>query len=465
MTIAGSAALTRLAEIAGAANVVTEPPQLSAYQIGSQAPVSAVRPGTPEEIAEIVKFAATEKLAIIPCSARTKLAMGAPPRQYDLALDMTRLDRIVAYDPADLTLSVEPGIPLQRLAGVLAGHRQFLPLAVPFLSRATAGGTIASGVDSPLRQAYGSARDYLLGLEFVTGDGVRAKSGGVVVKNVAGFDLHKLMIGALGTLGVITKVNFRTFPAPADTRVFTAACETAGGVLDLRRRVAQSPLRPLTMEILNPRAVEMLSSALAARIEPGPAPVDRLPKQQWAFLATFAGTGEVTDRYARELTQLAGLAACTSTAVHGDEKNAASFGRLREFIPIALESSPATTIVKLSVLPTRMMHMLDAVAAATEENELLWAAMAGALGVIYAALLPASRDEHGRKRVAQASNRLLAACAELGGNAAIPWCPSEWKNDLNIRGRDRPDFEQMRKLKTIFDPAGILSPGRFVGGI
>jgi glycolate dehydrogenase FAD-binding subunit len=465
VTIAGSAALTRLAEIAGAANVVTEPPHLNAYAIGSQVPVSAVRPGTPEEIAEIVKFAAAEKLAIIPCGARTKLAMGAPPRQYDLALDMTRLDHIIAYDPSDLTLSVEPGIPLQRLAGVLAGHGQFLPLAAPFLDRATAGGTIASGVGSPLRQAYGTARDYLLGLEFVTGDGVRAKSGGLVVKNVAGFDLHKLMIGALGTLGIITKINFRTFPGPAATRVFTAGCDAAGGALDLRRRVAQSPLRPLTMDILSPRAVEMLASALAARIEPGPAPVDRLPKQQWAFLVTFAGTGAVIDRYTRELEQLAEIAGCTSAAVHGDERNAASFGRLREFVPIALESSAATTILKLSVLPTRMKAMLDAVAGASEENDLPWAAVAGALGVIYAALLPGARDEHGRKCVAQASNRILAACAKLGGNATVPWCPSEWKDSLSIWGPDRPDFEPMRRLKTIFDPAGILSPGRFVGGI
>ncbi len=124
--------------------------------------------------------------------------MGAAPRQYDLALDLTRLDRVIAYDPGDMTLSVEPGIPLRRIESALAEHRQFLPLVVPFMDRATVGGTIASGVDSPLRQFYGTARDYVLGIEFVTGDGASAKSGGRVVKNVSGYDLHKLMIGALG---------------------------------------------------------------------------------------------------------------------------------------------------------------------------------------------------------------------------------------------------------------------------
>ncbi len=128
---------------------------------------------------------------------------------------MTRLNKVIAYDPGDLTLSVEAGVPLAKLAQVLAEHRQFLPLAVPFVNRTTIGGLIASGVDSPLRQFYGTARDFLLGMEFVTGEGVAAKSGGRVVKNVTGYDIHKLMIGALGTLGVITRVNFKTFPDAA----------------------------------------------------------------------------------------------------------------------------------------------------------------------------------------------------------------------------------------------------------
>jgi FAD/FMN-containing dehydrogenase len=100
-----------------------------------------------------------------------------PPRKYDLALDMTRMDRMVAYDPGDLTLSVEPGITLQKIANALAEHRQFLPLAVPFMNRSTVGGTIASGVDSPLRQIYGTARDFVLGMEFVTGSRRRAAAG------------------------------------------------------------------------------------------------------------------------------------------------------------------------------------------------------------------------------------------------------------------------------------------------
>ena len=128
-----------------------------------------------------------------------------------------------------------------------------LPLAVPFMDRATVGGTIASGVDSPLRQLYGTARDYVLGMEFVTGDGAPAKSGGRVVKNVTGYDLHKLMIGALGTLGVITKINFRTFPLPVATRAsWPRSTQPPGDRAAARHR--PSPLRPLVVEIVSPGA-------------------------------------------------------------------------------------------------------------------------------------------------------------------------------------------------------------------
>src|ERR1700722_9675759 len=125
MSIASMTASSRLASIAGPDHFITDSPNLAAYEIGERKPVAVVSPGTIEEVTEIMKFAAAEKLAIVPAGARTKLQMGLPPQQYDVALDMTRLARVTAYDPADLTLAVEPGISLTRLASVLAEHTQW----------------------------------------------------------------------------------------------------------------------------------------------------------------------------------------------------------------------------------------------------------------------------------------------------------------------------------------------------
>jgi glycolate oxidase FAD binding subunit len=465
MSVATRILPTQLAGIVGDAHLHTDPAELLPFGIDGKKPAAVVRPGSSEEISEIVKFAAAEKLAILVAGARTKLAIGLPPRQYDLALDMTRLDRVLAYDPGDLTLSVEAGIPLCKIQSTLAEHGQFLPLAVPFMARTTAGGTIASGVDSPLRQSYGTARDYILGLEFVTGEGIAAKSGGRVVKNVTGYDIHKLLAGSLGTLGVITKINLRTFPRPMNTRGFIASFETAGHALALRHRIAQSPLSPLTLEILSPKTAELFSGDTAARIEPYPFAANLFSKTQWTLAAGLAGNENVLDRYGRDLREVAEQCGAAEAQVLGEETVRGAFGRMREFVPIALESSPATTIVKMSVLPSRMNDVLGAAAKAADENNLPWAAMARGVGVIYFALLPAERAEQALGQVAQVANKMFAACASLDGNATIPWCPGEWKAALNIWGPNRGDFELMRGLKKLFDPGNVLSPGRFAGGI
>ena len=456
---------SRLASISGPSHVVSESPELNAYEICGKRPAAVVRPGSSEEVAEIVKFAAAEKLAVVPSGARTKLSMGLTPRQYDVALDMTRLDRVVAYDPADLTLGVESGIPLHKLAAVLAEHKQWLPLAVPYMERATVGGTIASGVDTPLRQMYGTARDYVLGMEFVTGKGVTAKSGGRVVKNVTGYDMHKLMIGALGTLGVMTKINFRTFPLPVATRGFAASFASAGRALELRHAIAHSPLRPQAVEILSPGAAKIVGSDVAARIAPGSLGSEVCSKAHWTLAVDFSGHEKVLDRCERDLRQMGEKCGGESFVVLAPDQMLPAASRKREFIPIALASSPGATIVKMSVLPTRMRELLSGAAKAAETNSLPWAAMARGLGVIYFALLPSDQSEESRRRAIQATDQILPECAALGGNATIPWSPAEWKSALKVWGLERGDVQQMRKIKNLFDPLGILSPGRFMGAL
>ena len=134
-------------------------------------PSAVVRPADAAQIAEIIRFAIAEKLALIPCGGCTKLGIGSPPARYDIALDLTRMNRVLAYDPRDLTLGVEPGARIEDLLRVLAEQKQFLPLAVPFSDRATIGGIVAANSSSPLRHSYGGVRDFCLGMEFVTGEG------------------------------------------------------------------------------------------------------------------------------------------------------------------------------------------------------------------------------------------------------------------------------------------------------
>jgi len=455
---------TRFADIVGPDYVALDPEILSSFEIDGVAPAAVTRPGSAQEVADIVRLAAAENLAVIATGSRSKLGIGMPPARYDVAIDMTRLDCIVAYDPGDLTLGVESGIPLHKLADVLAEQHQFLPLGVPFFNRTTVGGAIATGVDNPLRQLFGTARDYVLGMEFVTGEGNLTKSGGRVVKNVTGYDLHKLMIGALGTLGIITKINFRTFPLPPASRGFVATFDTAEAALDFRHRIARSALAPSTIEVLSPGVAELFYSDAAARIEPAALPPNLLSNAKWTLTSGCAGSDRVLARYETDLRRMAEDAGAIDIVMLSDDLQAA-WGRMREFVPIALASSPATTIMKLSVLPTRIAEMLERGAAEAARAGLRWVALARGVGVIYFALLPSDASENSRTEVSGAAARIAAACSEFGGNFTVPWCPAKWKSSLAVWGPERADFAQMKKLKTVFDPCGIFAPGRFGGGL
>ncbi len=444
---------TPMAAIVGSEFARNDPATLARYAIDGRAPAEIAMPNSAEEVVEIVHHAAAEKRAVIATGARTKCNIGNLPRAYHYAIDMSRMNRVVRYDPGDLTLSVEPGVTLAGLASVLAEHRQFLPLAGPFAAKATIGGTIASGVDSPLRQFYGTARDFLLGAEFVTGDGVLAKSGGRVVKNVTGYDMHKLMIGSLGSLGIITRLNFKTFPRPASINNFVASFAGSQHAIEFRNRLTASHLTPLSVELQNSAAAQLASNGKQEAPNAG----------TWTATCGFAGSHEVTRRYETELQALA--ATCNSIAVTTVDANtdaATPHAPRQDFVELALNASPFATIVKVGLVPTQIAATINAAEQSAVKHNLKLAVNGRSVGIIYMAFLAGEKD---RLAVASACAELQTACDAVHGHSTIPWCPTEWKSALKVWGTARPALAEMKKLKSAFDPADILSPGRFVGGI
>lgn len=452
---------SRLGEIIGNSNVIADPAQLAAYEIDGQRPSAVAQPASSGEAAEVVKFAASEKLAIVPMGARTKLAIGMPPRQYDIALEVKRLDRVVAYDPGDLTLGVEPGIPLQRLEGVLAGHRQFLPLVAPFMNQGTVGGTIASGADSSLRQLYGTARDFVLGMEFVTGDGELVKSGGHVVKNVSGYDIHKLMIGALGTLGVITRINFRTFPLPAETRTYVTAFRGVDGACEFRDAIANSHLRPQSVEILGARQGNPLPGDESLR--------ELLGDGEWSVVVSVAGNRPVLERYHRDMEALArradgNLIESFGELSEADQETVA--GYVREFASTASGEITPVAVFKISTLPGRLPALADDVVSCAEQQDVPWAMMMRGVGVTYFKMIAADGTAESLGRLKEACSRVFCGCDESDwGRAVLLMCPAEFKSEMNVWGKASGNLPLMRGLKKVFDPGNVLAPGRFVGGI
>lgn len=215
-----------------------------------QEPGEVAQPTTAEEAAAFVARAAAEGRAVLPWGAGTGQDYGYAPRRADVVLDLSRMNRIVAHEPGDLTVTVEAGATLADVQATLAAHGQFLPLDPPHADRATMGGILATNASGPGRLGYGTARDWLIGLTVVDARGRLIRGGGKVVKNVTGYDLPKLHVGALGTLGVIVEATFKVAPRPESSRalLFNFASDGDGAAFVSRLHRETSPILSLLTE-------------------------------------------------------------------------------------------------------------------------------------------------------------------------------------------------------------------------
>jgi glycolate dehydrogenase FAD-binding subunit len=242
----------------------------SLYGVPGRAPRIALRPASADEVAEALRAASRERLRVIPWGG----APAIPPTDlpsYDLALDLSALDRIVEYEPEDFTLTAQCGVTLGALRAALAERGQELPLEAADAGRATLGGVLAANGSGPRRLRFGSPRDRILGARFALADGTLARSGGKVVKNVAGFGIHRLLCGSGGGLAVIVEASLKLAPAPATRRALIYDLP-AGALAEARRWAAFPRLEPALLTVLGGAAVESallpgagLSSSAAAR--------------------------------------------------------------------------------------------------------------------------------------------------------------------------------------------------------
>jgi len=456
----GVSVLAKLETTVGGANVRTDPNVLLGCAIDGVTPKFEIRPENAEEAAEVVRTVVQEKFALVACGARTALSVGMPPASYDVALDMRRITGIASYDPGDLTISVNAGMPLAELARALAEKKQFLPLEVPFFEKATVGGAIAAGLDSPLRQFYGAPRDFLIGAEFVDGTGAQAKSGGLVVKNVTGYDFHKLLNGSLGTLAVITRLNFRTYPVAAARRGFLASFADELGALDFAKGIGASALTPVLLEMLSPESAGLLFAQYA----PFASLCAAQGKQEWTVCVGFEGSGEVCERYARELARMAREAKAQNAVAMHDDQFLALLEILRE-APVAMRDAVAEAVVtRFTALPSQVADLLRAVRSFAGSSWMTAPVLVRSGCVIYVALVPRAGDETALKQMEYFWKSVGSLRGKLEFKATIVFCPSKWKTALNVWEHANFDPEMERRVKKTFDPNGVFARGRFVGG-
>lgn len=208
-------------------------------------------PDAPEQLADCLRGAASAKQGIRLGGNFSKDRLGGSPQAADAAISTRSLNRLLRYDPRDLTVGVQAGMRFAELERILAGEGQMLPLDPGWASESTVGGVVSANLSGPRRRLYGTARDMIIGMTFATLEGKLISSGGNVVKNVAGLDMAKLMVGSFGTLAAITQINFKVFPIPPRTRTFRMQFRGAAEAFAERDRILRGALQPAAIDIVN----------------------------------------------------------------------------------------------------------------------------------------------------------------------------------------------------------------------
>ncbi len=386
-------------------------------------------PRSIEEVREVLRLALEHRLSVIPCGLGSFLHLGFPPRRYDLALSLRFMDRLLDYEAADMTVSAQSGLTLARLQEALAGHGQWLPLDPPLAERVTLGGMISANLSGPLRLSQGLVRDFLIGLKVVLADGTVVKGGGKVVKNVAGYDLPKLYCGSLGTLGIIVEATFKVRPRPGEIRLLSFTLPSPKEAMELVLKIGSSELQPLFLELF---------------------------QDSEENTTLFVGLGGIAEEIAYQKERLSSWAG-EAKEWSGQEQEE-QMRRLQNF-PLA---EGALLGFRASLLPTEVAPFVLQVREEAKVRELgvRFLAHAGN-GVVLGQLF----GEATSGSLLSLVDWLRALAKKPGGYLVVESVDPLLKDRIDVWGYTGEAFFLMKRIKEKLDPQGLLSPGRFVGGI
>ncbi len=408
------------------------------FAIDGMRPERVVRPTSIPQVCRVMESASARGLAVVPAGFGAHLGLGAAPGRPFLALVLGSLNELVEHQPANMTLTAQAGMSLPQVQAVAARASQWLPVDPPFPAETSVGGLISANLSGPSRFSQGTVRDLLIGITVVRGDGSLVKSGGRVVKNVAGYDMGKLYCGSLGTLGVIVEATFKLRTIPRARAVMRMTCPDMARVEALLERVLTAPLEPLFIELV--ARVPAAGSGYVVAVGFGGAPEDVADQG-----ATLTSLVAAEDR----LEELAGEEASVFLEELRDSRVLGE-GSLR---------------LKASLLPARLSAFMAALEKESQTGELTMAVQAHAgNGIIQVRVVRVDGPDP-RGSMLGAVERLRTEAVSLGGTLVVEQAAAELKPDLDLWGGSIEGLALMKRIKQTLDPGGILSPGRFVGGI
>lgn len=410
-----------------------------AWAVCDRVPEAVAFPETEDEVAAVLELCRSEGWSCLPAGKGTWLFGGQPPGRVDVVMSLTRMDRVLEYEPGDLTVTCEAGMGLDLLARRTNPQGQWLPWDPPGLPRGTLGAVVATASSGSLQAGFGTIRDHVLGVTLITTNGDALRLGGRVVKNVAGFDLVRMVTGSWGTLGAITSVTVRLHPRPAVDRaiLFSSAGDLPLG--DLAMAIAR-----LGMPI---SALELLVPGEAERADPGAIPL---------VVVRVADSVAVADAVLDEVRSLAPDP--PDQVLEGPEA-------LKLFQNVQAVEEGAEMVLRLRALPEklpRLLELSESIRELVDPNRGFGMreaahAQTGVLRVIVSRLL---RGEGWLERVQDVVTRLRTSVEIEGGSLRISQGPPRLQEAVGSWGAAGAEAAITRGLKQHFDPGGVLSPGR-----
>ena len=379
-------------------------------------------PTSSEELRSALQAASASHRAVELFGANSKRLMAGPVARAGIRISTAGMKRILKYEPRDLTISVEAGLPYIELSRELAKNGQMIPLAGPYSNEATIGGVVAANISESRRRGYGTARDLVIGMEFVTLEGKLVRSGGMVVKNVAGLDMGKLMIGSFGTLAAIATLNFKLLPMPTVSRTLLFPVRRSEEhVMASHQAIMKAGLNPPAADILNP----ILAAQFSAK--------------GFILAVQFGGNQAVIERSTREATALCDGSGSARALQSDDEQR--FWTSVAAITSKHLEKFSDGVVARVSTPLSECGEALGTVEGAGHSM--------AASGIVRAWF---SRPD--------AASRWLAASVKRGWKGVIEFAaPGVDRTGLVLWPSPGGDFEIMKGIKKMFDPEGLLNPG------
>ena len=421
------------------------------YAVDDVLPSLVALPENEDQVVDVLRLADEHGATVFPRGGGSHIRLGATPERVDVVLSVERLRRQLAYEPGDMTATVQAGMPLEELQGVLGAQSQFVALDPPATAATTIGGVIATNASGPRRLLYGTARDVVLGISVATADGTRSKAGGRVVKNVTGYDLTKLYIGSLGTLGVVLELTFKVHPLPPGEETIGIACTGHADILPVLNAILRLPLRLNSLELLNAAAVSALQAGSGVAV----------PASPYLFLARLEGDAAVTagqkDRIADTLR---GLSLSAPADIHAMPAQSEEQQHLWSSLA-AQALLPDYVAAKVGLRITDLAAFCADIEALSTEPPWLLHAHAG--NGIVSVQIPTA---NGGEETLLARIQALDGCVERrNGHRVIERAPVAVKRRCEVWGPVGNNFAVMQALKASYDPKRRLNPGRFIGGL